>query len=74
MGAALSQDDPADGGRADNAWLSVAMIDAMQGCEVAGLAARVTEVRDGAAAMTDPGFQDGPNTPTEGSDLLQAKR
>jgi len=30
------------------------MIDAMQGCEVAGLAARVAEVRDGAAAMTDP--------------------
>ena len=73
MCAPLPQDDPADGGLADNAWLSVTVVDAMQGREAAGLAARVTEIRDGAAAMTDPGFQDGPDTPAKSPDLLRTK-
>jgi hypothetical protein len=74
MCAALPQDDPADGSLADDARLSVAMVDPMQGREAAGLAARVTEVRNGAAAMTDPGCQDGPDTPAQVADLLRTKR
>ena len=74
MRAALPQDDPPDGRLADDAWLSVSMVDAVQGREVARLAARVAEVRDGAAAMTNPGFQDGAYTPSQGPDLLRAKR
>jgi len=70
MRAALSQDDPPDGRLTNDARLAVAVVDAMQGREVAGLAARVAEVRDGTATMTNPGFQDGADTPSQGPDLL----
>jgi len=74
MRAALPEDDPADGRLADDARLSVTMVDTVQGREVAGLAAWVAEVRDGAATMTNPGFQDGAYAPSQGPDLLPVKR
>jgi len=55
MGAALTQDDAADGRPTGDTRLAVTVIHAMEGGKVTRLSARVAEVRDGAAAMPDAG-------------------
>jgi len=74
MGTPLTQDDPPDGRAAHGTRLSVATIHAMQTREVAGLAARVPEIRNGTPPVTNAGSQDGTDAQPKCPDFAEPER
>jgi len=73
MGRASAKDDSRDGRAANDARLSLAIVDLMDILEASGLAVRVAIIPKRAAAMADGAIEDGLDASVQSGDLRRGK-